>query len=365
MMNVDVSVIIVSWNTRDLLDRCLASYYENQGSLSSEVIVVDNASADSSAEMVQRRYPQATLLQQAVNTGFARANNRALTEAVGRYVVLLNSDTVVLGDAIGAMVRFADAHADVGIVGPRLVNADGTLQPSWARFPTLFDEWVGKPARLRTRLPTSDGATAFEVGWVSGACLLIRRAALEQIGLLDERLFMYSEDVDWCHRAQKGGWRVCYYPAAQVVHLGGRSSQRAATRASCDLWWSKVLLAAKYRGPICGAILYALLFLRHVAAAGSGLMLQAVPGVRSDHGALLFARYREVSGEWIRRRHGLWQALSRMASDSPWQAAQPCEFDDSRMHTGAPSVHTRLQVHPAESVPEPSGGYKAREGPHP
>lgn len=364
-MSVDVSIIIVSWNTRDTLDQCLGSHYESQNSALCEVIVVDNASTDGSADMVRQRYPQVRLVEESANAGFARANNRALAEAVGRYVVLLNSDTVVLGDAIGALVRFADGHPDVGIVGPCLLNADGTLQPSWARFPTLYDEWTGKPARLRTRLPTSDGTTAFEVGWVSGACLLIRRATLEQIGPLDERFFMYSEDVDWCHRAKRGGWRVCYYPAARIVHLGGQSSRRAATRANCDLWWSKVLLAAKHRGPLSGTALYGLLLLRHVAAAGAGAVLRSLPAGRSERGALLFARYRAVSGEWIRRRHGLWQALSRMASDSPLETLPPCRYDEGHPKTApASSAHTPMKARPARRVSGPSGGYAEREGTH-
>jgi GT2 family glycosyltransferase len=243
---VDISIIIVSWNTRDLLAQCLQSVYDTVGNLAFEVIVVDNASADGSPTMVYDQFPQVRLIENLENEGFARANNQAIDICTGRYVLLLNSDTVVLPDAIERMVTFADTHPQIGALGAELCNGDGSLQPSWAQFPSLVSEWSGR--NFRGRQPYMDGK-AYIVDWVGGSCLLVRRQVIEQIGLLDENIFMYSEETDWCYRIVQAGWQIGYLPGAKVIHFGGASSRKQSeSRTLIQLYKSKLYFFRKHYG---------------------------------------------------------------------------------------------------------------------
>ena len=235
----DLSIIIVNWNTRELLRECLAALTKDEGrktkdeppsSLvlgpSSDVIVVDNASADGSVEMVRRDFPDVRLIVNESNLGFARANNRGIAASRGRYVLLLNSDTVASTDALEMLVAFMDAHPEAGVGGPRLLRPDGTAQPyAFGGDPTLsYLLRRGFNRLLRHRyLHDWDTDVIQEVDWVSGACLMARRAAIEQAGPLDEAMFMYFEDNEWCLRIRKAGWKVYYDPQAAIVHLGGQS----------------------------------------------------------------------------------------------------------------------------------------------
>jgi N-acetylglucosaminyl-diphospho-decaprenol L-rhamnosyltransferase len=241
----DISIIIVNWNTRELLRECLRSIGRDQGSgvrssqgtaapslttdswpLTPEIIVIDNASADGSAEMVEREFPTVWLIVNESNLGFARANNRGIAASRGRYVLLLNSDTVATPDALEMLVAFMDAHPEAGVVGPRLLRPDGTAQPyAFGGDPTLgYLLRRGFNRLLRRRYLHDWGTNAVqEVDWVSGACLMARRAAIEQAGSLDEAMFMYFEDNEWCLRIRDAGWKVYYDPQAAIVHLGGQS----------------------------------------------------------------------------------------------------------------------------------------------
>ena len=258
---MDLSVIIVNWNTKDLLAQCLQSVYETAAShsdcnLSFETVVVDNASTDGSPEMVRAHFPQVRLIENQQNEGFARANNRAIRATHGRYFLLLNSDTVVLPGSLGAMVHFADQHPEAGIVGCKLLNADGSLQPSWAQFPTFWSELMGR--NFRRRRPLVDGR-GYEVDWVGGACLLVRQKAVQTVGLLDEDYFMYSEETDWCYRFSRAGWAVLFNPTAQIVHLGGASSRKMAGAMCLQLRASILLFIRKNRSIIsyvlsCGCV---------------------------------------------------------------------------------------------------------------
>ena len=252
-MTIDLSIIIVSWNTRDLLAECLQSVANetlqmatsNLQSAISEVIVVDNASIDGSAAMVLERFPWVTVIENQANVGFARANNQGIRRATGRYVMLLNSDTVVHDGAIALMIGFADNHQEIGVLGPKLINGQGDVQPSWARFPSVWSEIVAQ--HHRDRQPFADG-TAFTVDWMAGACLLVRRAAIEHVGPMDERFFLYSEETDWCKRIQEAGWRNVYYPVATVSHFEGSSSSQDVPRSRFLLYQSKMLYAYKHFG---------------------------------------------------------------------------------------------------------------------
>lgn len=259
---MDLSVIILNWNTQDLLEKCLRSLECPQAGLDFEVIVVDNASEDRSREMVRTLFPEVHLLENPINIGFGAGNNTALPHAKGRYVLFLNSDTVVLEGALAALVGYADAHPDIGIVGPKLLNADGSLQYSCRRYPNLGTGFFRNTPLGRlfpnNRFNTNylmtdwDHATPREVEWVSGAALMMRRSLLDQIGSFDEDFYMYCEDVDLCWRVNHtphgdgACWRVVYYPEAVIYHLIGRSSDKVPTRMTYEFHRSQYLFYRKH-----------------------------------------------------------------------------------------------------------------------
>jgi N-acetylglucosaminyl-diphospho-decaprenol L-rhamnosyltransferase len=221
-----LSIVITSWNTSDLLKRCLASLLRCPQRCYFEVIVTDNASTDGSSEMVMREFPTVRLIQNMANLGFARANNRGIQASRGRYILLLNSDTVVPEGALARLTSFMDQHPDVGASGPRLLRPDGAPQPySFGGDPTLRYLLARdlKQALFHRHLHDWGTDIVQEVDWVSGACLLVRRQAIEQVGLLDENIFMYFEDTDWCLRMRRAGWKVYYNPGVEVIHIGGQS----------------------------------------------------------------------------------------------------------------------------------------------
>lgn len=261
---VDLSVIIVNWNVRDLLRHCLQSIFANLPTCRLEIIVVDNASSDGSPEMVRTEFPQVRLIANPDNRGFPAANNQGLAVARGRYILLLNPDTEVLGDALETMVAFADAHPDVGVVGPQLLNPDGTVQSSRRRFPTLAtalleSTWLQPyaPRRLLERYYVLDRPDdqVQDVDWVTGAALMARREAVEQVGPLDEGFFMYSEELDWCRRFREAGWRVVYLPAARIIHHVGKSSEQVLPARHIHFQTSKVRYFRKYHSPVAAELL--------------------------------------------------------------------------------------------------------------
>jgi len=263
MSRYDLSIVIISWNVRELLRCCLDSIQESlkgeKGKgLLVETIVFDNGSADGSADMVREDFPWVHLMESEVNLGFTKGNNLAIGQSEGRYILLLNPDTEVVGDALGTMVAYMEAHPRVGALGPQLLNPDGTTQSSRRRFPTLatafLESTVLQPwfqgSRILERyylLDRPDDETQ-PVDWVVGAALLIRREALHQVGPLDEEFFMYSEELDWCYRLKAQGWDVVYLPTAQVVHQEGRSSEQVLPARHIHFQRSKVLFFKRYYG---------------------------------------------------------------------------------------------------------------------
>jgi hypothetical protein len=237
----DIAVIIVNWNAREDLRVCLQSLEDLRRSpYSSEVWVVDNASSDGSAEMVQSEFPEVHLILNEENVGFSKANNQAIAYAESRYVFLLNSDAAVRPGAIDTLLDYADAHPKVGIIGPKVLNPDGTLQSSCRRFPTLGAGFF-RNTYLGSLFPNNkfaqdylmsdfDHAHMRQVDWVSGCAMLIDCQLFERIGTLDERFYMYCEDVDLCERAGRFGWEVVYLPDAVVIHAIGRSSDKDAEK---------------------------------------------------------------------------------------------------------------------------------------
>lgn len=263
---MDLSVCILNWNTAHELKRCLSSVLgaHRDGPLL-EVVVADNASTDGSTEMVRRQFPQVALMENHTNLGFAAGHNRAIAASSGRYVLLLNADTVVHEGALTALVEAADAHPRAAAVGPRLLNADGSLQYSCRRFPRLAYGLFRK-APLGRLLPENrfnreylmrdlNHSRAQSVDWVSGAAFLMRREAIEQIGLLDEGYYMYCEDVDWCYRARRAGWQVLYAPQAVVTHLHGRSTDMRPFAMSHEFHRSMIRFYRKHYSKHWPAIL--------------------------------------------------------------------------------------------------------------
>ncbi len=232
-----VSVVIVSHNTQDLLETCLEALYENNRDLSLDVWVVDNASADDSVEIVRRRFPNANLVVNSANHGFARAANQALAQAQGDFLALLNPDSRLIGNSLLEMVRFLKESPQVGIVGGAVTNADGTVDPASHRGLLTPFSVFAKAVGLDRLFPRSRTLAQYNMRWlrpteraevrsVSGSFLMIRREALEVIGLLDERFFLYAEDHDWCMRAGAAGWKVFFLPQAGTIHRKGASTRQ-------------------------------------------------------------------------------------------------------------------------------------------
>jgi GT2 family glycosyltransferase len=263
---VDVSVVIVSFNTREVLRECLQTLERQTSKVTYETIVVDNESADGSADMVERDFPAVRLVRSAVNLGFAAANNRGFALAQGRYVSQLNSDAFMQPGALDLAVQHMDAKPTVGLSGGRLVGRDGSWQPSVRKFPSPLNEALtltGLAAKYRKSRffgradrTWADPREPGPADWVPGAFTLIRREVLEQIGHLDERFFLYFDDVDLCRRVKALGYSVWYFPDVVVTHLGGESAKAvshlalSSSGAQLVLWRmrSQLLYHRKYHG---------------------------------------------------------------------------------------------------------------------
>jgi GT2 family glycosyltransferase len=228
---IDVSVVVVSWNTRDILRGCLRSIFEQTREVSFEVLVVDNNSHDGSAEMVRAEFPGVKLIANAQNRGFAAACNQGMREASARYTLLLNPDTIVLDDAISRCVRYADLHADVGVVGCQVLEDENRIQPTGFSFPSPLNMFLALSGLSRA-FPRSQLFGRPQLGWwerdseqdvdvVAGMFMLVRREAIAQVGPMDESYFIYAEEADWCYRFAQAGWRRVFTPCARIIHLDG------------------------------------------------------------------------------------------------------------------------------------------------
>jgi len=255
---LDVSIVIVNWNTRDILRDCLASTYANTMNITFEVIVVDNASRDDSVSMLKENFPQVILIENSENRGFAAANNQGMAIARGKYVLLLNSDTVILENAVRKTVLFADGHPEAAVIGCMVLNPDRTLQPTCFMFPSLLNMLLSSTYLYklfprskffgREQMTWWDRDDVREVDVVTGCFMLVRREAVEQIGLLDERFFMYGEETDWCYRFKQVGWKVVFTPAAEIIHLGGESSKQIRAKMLVQLRLSILHFISKHYG---------------------------------------------------------------------------------------------------------------------
>jgi GT2 family glycosyltransferase len=231
-----LSIVIVNYNTKILLHQCLSSLYDQKHPFSFDVIVVDNNSNDGSVDMVMEIFPHVYLIENKENMGFARANNTGLKMARGEHVFLLNSDTKMIADALDKLVDFLDRHKEAAVVSPRVIYPDFSDQGVARTFPTPINALFGRRTILTRLFPNNryskkylvsrrhGSNEPFQVDWVSGACLMVRRKIIEEIGYLDEKFFMYWEDADLCYRIKQRGWRIYCVPQAKVIHYEGKSS---------------------------------------------------------------------------------------------------------------------------------------------
>lgn len=252
---ITLSIIIVSYNTKELLINCLHSIFRKSFNIDFEVIVVDNASFDDSAKEVKKNFPEIKLITNRRNVGFSKANNQAFKICKGEYILLLNPDTVVLSNVLKTMVNFMSKNPKCGVLGCKILNPDLTLQRSCFKFPTLLTRFL-RMTYLEKLFPRNrflamrrlgdwNYNEVREVDFVSGACLMTRKEILENTGFLDENLF-WTEDADLCYRIKKKGWNVCFTPNARVIHYGGQSSASNIYVKLLNQYWSQIKFYKKH-----------------------------------------------------------------------------------------------------------------------
>lgn len=260
---MDISIIIVNWETADFLRHCLRSVVSelsDQSRFDTEIIVVDNASQDGSIEMIKTDFPQVILIENKENFGFAKANNQAIHTSSGEMLLFLNPDTIIKPGAILSLAKYLEEHSDTGIVAPLVLNGDGTTQISAFRFPTLFREFW-RLFKLDGFLPLSyyspdyfKGKNPRNADVVLGACFLVREQCLDQIGLFDDQYFVYSEEVDLCLRAHEAGWKISWLPQASIIHFGGKSTSKVSDKMFIELNRNKTRYFRKHHGKLVAQI---------------------------------------------------------------------------------------------------------------
>jgi GT2 family glycosyltransferase len=286
-----VSIVIVNWKTPELLASCLDSVFADSNSSTFDVWVVDNASGDNSLQILAERFPTVNVIANQENVGFARACNQAFTRVRGTHILLLNPDTLVVGDAVSAMQDYLDTHPSCGAVGPKVLNMDGTLQLACRRsFPSptaaffrltyLSRLFPNNPTFARYNLTYADPDAELEVDALSGACMMVRRRVIEQVGLLDEAIFMFGEDIDWCWRFKQAGWTVNYLPQAVVFHYHGASSRLRPVGATINLHKGMDVFYRKHLAPNYPAPFNWLVYAAIWSRAGLFVALSTMKGVR-------------------------------------------------------------------------------------
>ncbi|MCR9059172.1 MAG: glycosyltransferase family 2 protein [Roseibium album] len=270
MSSPDLSIVIVNWNTKALLNDCLTSCSKSPNADNEEIIVVDNASDDGSVEMVKADFPNVVLIENQTNRGFAAANNQGFEVAQGRHILLLNSDTVVHGDVLAQTVRYMDEFPDIGVLGCRVLNPDGTTQPNTSRFPSLLNLiilssglWKIKsiPFFDRYRMQNWDRKDARDVEIVAGCYMTVRKEAMDVVGPLDEDFYFFGEETDWCVRFKRAGWRVHCAPVGEITHLGGGSAKKLNHKRDVMLTDATIRLHRKYYGNFSAFLAWAILML--------------------------------------------------------------------------------------------------------
>jgi len=332
-MTCQLSIIIVSWNTRELLRQCLQSVFERIDASLTEVLVVDNASSDGSAAMVAEHFPQAQLIRNERNRGFAAANNQAMRRAAARYVLLLNSDTIALGDVFNATMRYMDARYEVGVLGCQVLNPDRSVQHTCFGDPGLWYLLLVTTGLHRLRrprvlcghhMPWWNRDDERDVDVVTGCFMLLRREAMESVGLFDEQFFFYAEEADRCRRFRDAGWAVRFAPVGNIVHYGGASALQLNERRALLLGEALVRLQRKRLGTAAAAIAWVLLLAFNVSRAVGGAVAALVTGRKKlRERALLFARA-------ALRFHRAWPSGGKSASYDCSRFATACEVGEVR-----------------------------------
>lgn len=274
---VKLSLVVLSWNTAELLEQCLESISSTvsgrQGAV--EVIVVDNGSTDNSVEMVKRKFPEVKLIENKKNLGFTKGNNIGIKKAKGEYIMLLNSDTIVKNGALERMVEFLDSSPEVAIVGPKLLNKDGSPQANCGRFPDLsvalvmlFGEHWGGSDYVRC----SPDSSRF-VDWLMGAAFIARREVFEKVGGLDEKIFMYMEEVEWFYRAKKAGFKAYFLKEAEIIHLGQGSAKQGRKGPIVNIYRGLLYYYKKHKNKIELLILRMMLKAKALISLAIGLTI--------------------------------------------------------------------------------------------
>lgn len=254
---MDLSILIVNYNTRELTLDALRSVYRSQTNYTFEVILIDNHSTDGSLEAIKEEFPQVKIIENQENVGFAKANNQGIRRAAGRYILLLNSDTIIQPDTLEIMLRFMDQHPNIGASGCKVVLPDGSLDKACRRgFPTpsasfyyafgLAKLFPHVPKFNQYQLSYLDPDDDYPVDCLVGAFMLVRREVIDHVGMLDEDFFMYGEDVDWCYRIKKAGWEIYYYPKTSIIHYKGAGKKRKSRKVVYEFHRAMILFHRKH-----------------------------------------------------------------------------------------------------------------------
>lgn len=261
----DLSIVVVNWNTCEMTRDCLVSVRAGIAGLAAEVIVVDNGSTDGSADMIASEFPDCILIRNAENRGFAAANNQGFAIARGRHVLLLNTDTLVHGDVLPASVAWLDAHPEVGAMGCRVLNTDGSVQLTCSMYPSILNQFLQLSGLSKLTFPRFFGRYLMtdwqrdserEVEVISGCYLLVRHAVLDKVGPLDEDFFFFGEETDWCKRMRDAGWRLFFTPVGQITHHGSASARKLNHRRDLMLTQAKVRLHRKHSGLLAASMIW-------------------------------------------------------------------------------------------------------------
>ena len=306
MSEPSLSILIVNWNTKCLLRNCLNSIYEDPDSALWEVVVVDNHSDDDSLVMLEREFSQVVVVANGENSGFVQGNYLALKEARGPHLLLLNTDTEVERGALGQLLDFMHAHPAAGAVGPKLLNRDGSLQHSCGITPSLATEITNKTLLHNLfpffKLGHWDHAEIREVGWVTGACLLMRRETVAELGFLDPSLHMFYEDLEWCLRIGRSGWKVYYNPYSRVLHLGGQSTRQNLAEMLVISQRSLFYLFEKHYGRTQLHVLRLFTLIEMGLRALAWCLFFAISPSRRPEGRQRLRAYREIAIKTLSRK---------------------------------------------------------------
>ncbi|WP_428515097.1 glycosyltransferase family 2 protein [Roseovarius sp.] len=309
-----LSIIIVNWNTREMLRNCLSSIYVHSDGLALDVIVIDNASTDGSPELVAADFPQVRLIRNAENRGFAAANNQGFEIAKGEQVLLLNSDTIIHGNVLERSVDWLSAHPKVAAMGCRVLNTDGSVQKTCSRYPSLLNQILLTSGLSRLPWPRFLGRYQMadwnrdverEVEVISGCYLLVRRAVIDQIGPLDESFFFFGEETDWCKRMREAGWLLVFAPIGEITHHGGGSVKKLNAKRDVMLSEAIIRLHRKHSGYASAIVAFLII----LSFNGSRAVFWSIASIRASNSRARERahHFREVFGQSL----NTWPSTSR------------------------------------------------------